>query len=373
MKRFIPILIIPILLLALLAFSMCAYTVPETEQVVITQFGKPVGDPVTAAGLHLKLPIVQDVNRIQKRVMEWESSMDQVPTEDKLFIALDTYARWRIDKPLLFFQSLHDENSAQSRLDDILDGETRNSVANHSLIELVRTDKGRRPAQGQATTSATVPLDVKWQSIEVGRDDIAHEIYVSAKEKLAGLGIELIDIRFKRINYNKEVQKKIFERMISERTQIVEKFRSEGQGEAARIGGEKKRKISEIESEAYRKVQEIMGKADAEATNIYAKAYNQSPAAYEFYQFQKTMETYLTTLDKSTSLILSTNGDYFKFMKNVGASTAVAPTAAAPAATPKPAAGRPAEAVKPLATPPLAAPLKSATTPTTGTMLAPVR
>lgn len=336
MKRLIPILILPILLLALLILSMFVYTVSMTEQVVITQFGRPVGNPVITAGLHFKMPFVQQVNPLEKRVMEWESSPEEVPTADKLFIAVDTYARWRIDKPLLFFQSLRDERSAQSRLDDILDGEMRNAVAKHSLIELVRTDKKRQPILSQLPTTATIPMEVNWQTIQLGRDDIAHEIISSAKPKLASLGIELIDIRFKRINYNAQVQDKIFDRMISERKQIAEKFRSEGMGEAARIGGDRERRLKEIQSEAYRKIQEIQGKADAEATNIYARAYNQSPAAYEFYQFQKTMDTYLTTLDKSTTLILSTQGDYFKYLKNVG--TASTTAAAPPVAAPTPAA-----------------------------------
>jgi membrane protease subunit HflC len=316
------------LLIGLILASLFCYTVQETQQAIITQFGRPIGQPITEAGLHFKTPFVQQVNYLEKRVMEWDGAPEQAPTKDKLFIVLDTYARWRISDPLLFFQTLRDEISAQSRLDDILDGEVRNAVARHPLIELVRTDKGRVPVQDAALTSSGVMTDYDWQPIELGRAVVANEINKAAREKLKTLGIELIDLRFKRLNYNPDVQNKIYDRMISERQQIAEKFRSQGQGEAARILGEKERDLRKIESEAYRKIQEIRGKADAQATDIYAKAYNQSPAAYEFYQFQKTMETYLTTLDKSTMLVLSTQGDFFKFLKTVDAGAPAVPGAA---------------------------------------------
>ena len=336
------------LILILIASSLCLYSVQETEQAIITQFGKPVGDPITSAGLHLKLPFVQNVNRLDRRVMEWDSSPEQIPTADKLFIKVDTYARWRIKEPLVFFQSLTKEDLAQSRLDDILDGETRNSVAKHRLNELVRTDKKRTPPVDPSMTSSTTPLELNWQPISLGRDDIAHEIFENARKKLDSLGIELIDIRFKRIMYNTDVQSKIFERMISERQQIAEKFRSEGQGQAAQIAGEKARELNRIESEAYRKIQEIKGKADADATDIYAKAYNQSPEASQFYLFQKTMDTYLTTMDKTSTLILSTGGEFYKYLNAADGG------AAAPASTPAPAAkpsGAPAPA-PPKPTPP---------------------
>lgn len=309
------------LLLCLILANMCLFTVSETEQAIKTQFGRPIGEPITEAGLHFKAPFVQDVNYLEKRTMEWGNQPEQVPTADKLFISVDTYARWRINNALLFFQSLRDERSAQSRLDDILDGETRNTVARHQLIELVRTDKNRIPNSDPTLTSMTMPIELNWEPIQIGQDQIAREIYNSAKPKLASLGIELIDIRFKRLMYNPEVQEKIFDRMVSERRQIAEKFRSEGQGEAARILGEKERELRRIESEAYVKVQQIHGKADANAIDIYAKAYNQSAGAYDFYQFQKTMETYVTTMDKSTTLILSTQGDFLKFLKNVDGAT----------------------------------------------------
>lgn len=343
------VLAIAALLLLLVLGNQFFYTLQETEQAILTQFGRPVGKPVTEAGLHVKLPFVQKVNIMNKMIMEWDSQPEQVPTADKLFIFVDTYARWRIADPLLYYQSLRDEMSAQSRLDDILDGETRNAVAKHQLIELVRTDKKRKPSADPSLTTSTAPLVTNWAPISIGRDAIAQEIQENAKKKLSGLGIELIDIRFKRINYNTGVQAKVFERMISERQQIAEKFRSEGQGEAARIQGEMQRELNRIASEAYRTQQEIQGKADAEAIDIYAKAYNQSPEAVQFFQFVQTMQTYTKTLDQSTDLIMSTQGDLFKFIKDVnpaaspaGGQSGPAPAANQPAAPPKPQAANPA-------------------------------
>lgn len=313
-KPFLAAVLILLALAGLIVITASCYTLQETEQAIITEFGKPMGKPIQDAGLHFKSPFVQNVNTLDKRVMEWEGSANQVPTKDKLFIYADTYARWRIADPLLFFQSLHDEITAQSRLDDFLDGETRNAIANHALIEIIRTDTKREPVLDQTLISTGTQI-VNWQPITIGREKVAHEIYQNAHKKLISLGIELIDIRFRRINYNHEVQQKIYDRMISERQQIANKFRSEGHGEAAMIAGEKDRELKRIQSEAYKKIQEIKGRADANATSIYAKAYNKSPEAYQFYVFQKTMETYQNTLDKSTTLILSTTGDFFKFMQ----------------------------------------------------------
>jgi len=302
------------LLGVLLLLNAGLYTVQMTEQAIVTQFGQPVGAPIIAAGLHVKTPFIQDVNFLEKRVMEWDGNANQIPTKDKLFIYIDSYARWRISEPLLFFQRLHDERSAQSRLDDILDGETRNQVAKHELIEIIRTDKQRQPAIEETLTSTSVQVE-NWAPIRFGREQIARDIYTNASKTLKELGIELLDIRFKRINYNPDVQTKIYDRMKSERLQIADKFRSEGQGEAARIRGEKERELKRIGSEAYKQVQTIHGEADARATAIYAKAYNQSSASNQFYLFTKTMETYEQTLDKSTMLIMSTGGDLFRFLK----------------------------------------------------------
>ncbi len=302
----------------IIVLSGAFYTVHETEQVVVTQFGAPVGNSVTDAGLHFKVPFIQSVNRIEKRVLEWDGDPNQIPTKDKLFISVDTYGRWRIADPLLYFQRCKTEASAQSKLDDVLDGETRNAIARHELLEIIRTSN-REPvlddklAEAAGAGSSIGTLD----PISVGRVKIAQEILKKSQVRVSDLGIELLDIRFKRINYNPDVQEKIYERMISERLQIADKFRSEGQGEAARILGEKQRELLRINSEAYRTIEEIKGRADARATEIYTSAYNQGEEAYEFYEFQKTMETYIGTLDRSTMLILSTSSDFFKFLKGI--------------------------------------------------------
>lgn len=306
--------LIVLIVIALVVGSRALYVVHETEQVVVTQFGRPVGEPVAAAGLYFKIPFIQEVNVLDKRVLEWDGDPNQIPTKDKLFIHVDTFARWRIADPLLFFQRLRDERSAQSRLDDILDGETRSAIANHDLLEIVRSEN-RDPAVDESLSGVGDRLNTLLP-IRVGRARIAREIFANCAPKLADLGIELLDIRFKRINYNPDVQEKIFDRMISERQQIAARFRSEGEGEAARILGQKERRLREIVSEAYKTVEEIRGRGDARATEIYAAVYNQSPEAYDFYQFTRTMETYERTLGKDTMLLLSTEGDFFRFLSS---------------------------------------------------------
>jgi len=300
---------------AFLVFN-AAYTVSETEQIIITQFGKPVGDPVTAAGLHFKTPFVQEVTRIEKRILEWDGYPNEMPTKDKTYIVVDTFGRWRIRDAKQYFLRLRDERSAQSRLDDILGSETRNAIAKHELIEVIRTTKDRKPAQDAALVDAPGNIGMLYP-ITKGRAKIEEEIFEKAASKLADFGIELLDIRFKRINYNESVRKQIFERMISEREQIAERFRSEGEGEAAKILGKMERDLLEIESVAYKRVQEIQGAADAKATQIYADAYNSSPESVEFYGFMKTMETYQEMLDLDTTLILTTESDIFKYLKNI--------------------------------------------------------
>ena len=306
---------IVVVLLAILA-ATSLYTVPEGRQAIVTQFGRIVGVPVETAGLHVKTPFVQTVNMLEKRTLEWDGDPNQLPTRDKLFIHVDTYARWRIADPVVYFQRVTDERGAQSRLDDILDGETRNAVARHDLIEVIRS-QNREPAEDTALVEAGVG-ETRWRTIEVGRALIAKEIFDACAPRLKDLGIELQDIRFKRIRYNADVQKKIYERMISERKQIAGKFMSEGQGEAARIRGDKERDLKQIASEAYLKVQEIQGAADAKAIEIYAGAYNASPQAAEFYRFLKTMETYDKALGKDTTVILSTGSEFFQFLKTAG-------------------------------------------------------
>jgi membrane protease subunit HflC len=292
------------------------YTVSEVEQVIITQFGKPVGAPVTTAGLKLKVPFIQNVNPIEKRILEWDGNPSDMPTKDKLYIAVDLFARWRITDPLQYFLRLRDERSAQSRLDDILGSETRNAVAKHELIEIIRTTRERVPLRDALLTNAEPGLG-SLVPIQKGRKLVEQEIFVAAAEKVRVFGIELLDIRFKRIHYNESVRPKIYDRMISERRQIAERFLSEGHGEAARISGNRLRDLNKIQSEAYRKVEEIRGAADAKATEIYASAYNQSPEAVEFYEFTRTLQAYKSIITENTTLVLSTDSDLFKFLKGM--------------------------------------------------------
>lgn len=303
--------------LMLAGLSGAYYTVTETQQVIITEFGKPVGDPVTDAGLHFKVPFTQQVNRIDKQILEWDGPHTEMPTKDKLYILVDTYGRWRITQPLEYFRRLRDERSAQSRLEDILGSETRNAIAKHDLIELIRTTKDREPTRGgtiEDSAEGKGKIGVL-QAIRKGRKKIEEEIQSAAKVKLAELGIDLLDLRFKRINYNPSVVEKIYERMISERQQIASLFRSEGEGEAAKTVGNKERDLAEIESEAYKRVQQIRGTADARATEIYARAYNQTPESRDLYEFVKTMETYKKVIGQDSTLVLSTGSDLFRFLK----------------------------------------------------------
>jgi len=307
-------------LLAAIGIFGCAYTVDQTEQVVLTQFGRPIGEPINAAtsrsgaGLHFKLPFVQTANRFEKRILEWDGPPGEMTTRDKLFVVVDTFARWRIADPLKYFQSLRDERSALSRLDDIIGSETRNVVARHDLIELVRSDKDRKPERDAALVDAGAG---GLPPIRFGREALEKEILAAAMQKVGIWGIELLDVRVKRINYKSGVIEKIYDRMMSERLQIAERFRSEGAGEAAKIQGRKEKDLRRIESEAYRKVQELTGAADARASEIYAQAYTASPAAADFYAFTKTLETYKDTLGRDSTLILTTDSDLFKLLKRV--------------------------------------------------------
>ncbi|MFC1657402.1 protease modulator HflC [Candidatus Moduliflexota bacterium] len=311
MKNVLGIIIVVALFVAALTLTGALFVVNEVQQVILTQFGRPVGDPIVEPGIHFKIPYMQTANYFDKRYLEWDGAANQIPTKDKKFIWVDSYARWRIIDPLLFFQRLRDESGAQSRLDDILDGETRNSIANHALVEIVRSSN--REFERSDDLGETEESDIL-QEIIFGRDQITREILASAAPQLASLGIELVDLRFKRINYVEAVRKKVYERMVSERNRIASKYRSEGQGESASIRGQKERELKGITSEAYRQAQEIIGKADAEATRIYAEAYNQDP---EFYEFIKTLETYGDTFDEETWLILTTDGEFFQYLKGV--------------------------------------------------------
>ena len=319
MKRPLTVLIIFGFAISVIAFNLCSYTVAPTEQVILTRFGEPVGKPVTDPGLHFKTPFVTVVNRVPKNILPWDGQRNEMPTKDKLYIAVDTFGRWRVTDPLEYFRRLRNERSAISRLEDILGSETRNAIAKHDLIEIIRTDKDRKPIKDEALEEMTEGQSGNigvLPAIRKGRSAIEAEIMLAAKEKLKPFGIELLDVRFKRINYNPSVVEKIYQRMISERQQIASKFRSEGEGEAARILGDKERDLNRSSSEAYQKVQTIRGKADAEASNIYARAYGQNPKAAELYEFTKTMEMYRNTLGKQSTLVLSTDSDLYRFLKS---------------------------------------------------------
>jgi membrane protease subunit HflC len=288
------------------------YIVDETEQVIITQFGDPVGEAITDPGLKFKIPFAQTANYFDERYLEWDGDRNQVPTKDKKFIFVDTYARWQITDPLQFFKRLRDERGAQSRLDDILDGETRNAVASRDLVEVVRSSN-RDPKSGATITDV---VEDSLENISVGRDSLQTQIQQLGNKRAEDLGIEILDFRFKRINYVEDVRQTVYDRMISERNRIADKFRSEGEGEAARINGEKERELKSIQSNAFRRAEEIRGEADAEATAIYADAYNQSNQAQRLYEFTRTMESYGKVFDNQTSIILSTESDFYKFLQD---------------------------------------------------------
>lgn len=298
--------------LLIIMFSLSTFVVNEKEQVVITQFGRPVGDPITEPGLHFKIPFVQTINFFDKRFLEWDGDPNQVPTKEKKYIFVDTYARWRITDPLQFFKRLTNERGAQSRIDDILDGETRNFVASHKLEEIVRSSN-RQPV---VTDTLLQDKDDSLTEIHVGRKEIQDMILASANKETKELGIEILDFRFKRINYVEDVRKKVYNRMRSERFRIADKFRSEGQGEASRINGEKERELKSIQSEAFRTAEEIKGDADAEAASIYAKAYNRNVYSRDLYSFLKSMETLKETFNKNTNMILSTDSELYQYLKS---------------------------------------------------------
>ncbi len=296
------IVMISVLLVTLLLILECVFKVKETEQVVVTQFGKPVGDAKVTPGLKLKMPFIQRTNYFEKRYMEWDGDPNQVPTKDKKFIFVDTYARWQITDPLQFFKRLTDERGAQSRLADILDGETRDHIASHNLEEIVRSVNRTPVSSGLIGEETGDSLN----NIITGRQKIEDMILISANDKAKDLGIVILDVRIKRLNYVEEVRTQIYERM--------KRFRSEGQGEASKINGEKERDLKTIQSEAYRKAEEIRGKADARAAAIYAGAYDQSAAARSLYGFMKSMETFRLTFDSTTTIILSTDSDLYRYL-----------------------------------------------------------
>ncbi|MBP9853653.1 MAG: protease modulator HflC [Candidatus Omnitrophica bacterium] len=287
------------------------YTIDETQQVVLTQFGELVGKPKSQAGLYFKLPW-QQANYFEKRILSWGGDANQIPTRDKRFIWVDTFARWRINDPLKFMQSVRTEESAQSRLDDIIDSSTRDVISRHKLIEAIRSTNRiiaeRNSVEDQETSSGALSY-TELENVEIGREELAKQILIRAQATTPQYGIELIDVRIKRINYVSEVRDKVYDRMISERKRAAEQFRSEGQGKKAEIEGQITKELQEINSEAYKKAMILKGKADAEAIKIYADAFNKDP---DFYSFLKTLETYKKTMNEGTTLILSTENDFFQ-------------------------------------------------------------
>ena len=304
-------IIIVAILIAGIFLARPFFTVDETQQVIVTQFGKPIGDAVTQPGLHFKLPFIQNANYFPKNLLEWDGDPGQIPTQDKTFIWVDAFARWRIVDPLMFYKAVNNERAAHKKLDDILDAATYNFITSHHLIEVVRSSN--RLMEGEKVTIVGLPEKAREKiKIKLGREQMTRGILKQAAPKLKGFGIEIVDFRIKRINYVEEVRKKVYERMIAERKQISEKFRSEGKGESKKIEGERQKELRRIKSEAYRKVEETKGKADAEATKIYADAFSKDP---EFYSFINTLDIYKKALNEDTRVLLSTNSDFFKYLK----------------------------------------------------------
>ncbi len=308
-SRIVGIVVAFLLLILLIAAT---FTVDETEQVIILQFGKPVGEPIQKAGLYFKIPFIQDVKTFEKRVLEWDGDANEIPTSDKRYIWVDTFGRWRIIDPLKFYQSVNNERNAQSRLDDIIDSATRNFISENLLIEAVRNSN--REMETTIEEQEGLGIEGAGLAIEKGRDQITDLILEKAQENMAQFGIELLDVRIKRINYREDVRQKVYERMISERKRIAEKYRSEGEGRKAEVDGEREKEFQIITSQAYRTAQEIKGDGDAEATRIYANAYNRDP---DFYSFIQTLETYKSTMIQNSTLILNTDSDYLKYLKSM--------------------------------------------------------
>jgi len=305
-----PLMILIAALVLVIVLAAFTYTVSETEQVVITQFGSPKRE-ITEAGLHFKLPIIEKVNSFEKRILEWDGKPTQVPTLDKKYIWVDSFARWKIKDALMFFKTVSREESAHGRLDDIINGAVRNKISSHVLIEAVRTSDREMLLMTGIDGEATGEI----QDVENGRDKIVEEVFQEAKAASEKFGIEIVDVRFKRINYVEEVQESVYQRMITERQRIAAKYRSEGEGEKLKIEGRKEKEEKQILSEAYKEAEEIRGKADAEAIKIYSEAYSKDP---QFYSFMETLKSYEETLGSGSVLVLSTDGEYLRYLKTLG-------------------------------------------------------
>lgn len=307
LTRLVPVLVVIIIGLIILGGTL--YTVDQTQQVIITQFGEPIGKPITKAGLHLKKPFIQKVNYFEKRLLAWDGLPTQVPTKDKRYIWVDTTARWRIVDPLKFLQTVGNERTALGRLDDVIDSATRNQITSHLLYELVRNSE-----REFVETEVSLEIEEEMGEVKYGREEISRSILEEASRLVPGFGIELADVRIKRLNYVERVRQGVYARMIAERKRVAEQYRSEGQGKKAEIEGRREKELQRITSEAYRRAQEITGKADAEATKIYAGAYSKDP---EFYSFLKTLDTYKGTLNEQTWLLLTSDSDFYKYLKSI--------------------------------------------------------
>lgn len=307
LTRLVPILVVIIIGLIILGGTL--YTVDQTQQVIITQFGEPIGKPITKAGLRFKKPFIQKVNYFEKRLLAWDGLPTQVPTKDKRYIWVDTTARWRIVDPLKFLQTVGSERTALGRLDDIIDSATRNQITRHLLYELVRNSE-----REFVETEVSLEIEEKIGEVKYGREKISRMILEEASLLVPEFGIELVDVRIKRLNYVERVRQGVYARMIAERKRVAEQYRSEGQGKKAEIEGMREKEQQKITSQAYRRAQEITGKADAEATKIYAGAYSKDP---EFYSFLKTLDTYKGTLDEKTWLLLTSDSDFYKYLKRI--------------------------------------------------------
>jgi len=306
-EKWIPIAVVVII--GIIVLSSALYVVDETQQVVITEFGQPVGKPITRAGLYIKKPFIQKVNYFDKRLLVWDGVPTQIPTRDKKYIWVDTTARWRIADPLKFLQSVGSERGAQARLDDIIDSATRDKITSYPLAEIVRNSN-----REFVTTEVFIQKEEEITNIKKGREAISREILKEAAKLVPQYGIELVDVRIKRLNYVEDVRKKVYTRMISERKRVAEQYRSEGMGKKAEIEGMREKELQKITSEAYKKAEIIKGQADAKATKIYADAFSKDP---EFYSFLRTLESYQDTLNEKSIIILTTNSDFYKYIKYI--------------------------------------------------------
>jgi membrane protease subunit HflC len=301
-----------LIFIGLVVLVSTVFIVDEREQVIITRLDKPIRDPIKEPGIYAKIPIIDKANYFPKYLLEWDGDPGEFPTLDKTFIWVDTFARWRVVDPLTYFKSAVNEQGAQRKLDDIIDPAVRNAITSHRLIETVRNSN-------RLIDTREIDIDVEEgmesrapQHINFGRDKITEMILDAARPKMAQFGIELVDVRIKRINYTEKIQKSVYQRMIQERRQIAEKYRSEGQGESNKIAGEMEKELKKITSGAYRKAQEVQGAADAEAARLYAEAFSKDP---DFYSFLNTLEVYRDTFDEETWLLLSTDSDFLRYLK----------------------------------------------------------